>query len=342
MRIKDLLYTFGFTLVLLYYGNNLQAQQETFDIANFNRPADSTVFKWSKAQEGNILSYTTVNTKDNSWCRINIVKSTASKGSIEKDFSSEWQDLIVKNFKPSGTPQYDPVQTSGDWKIRSGATAFPYNGSNAMALLTTYSGNDRRMSIVATTNDVSFIHPIDVFIASITLTKPTTVTDPASGTSGNNDIYGTWVISSSDQSSFRVKNGVMSTIWRQYTLNTNGTYTFVSKLFDPLMDNMLLGKESGTYALNGSTISINPQSSVLESWSKKNGSDWNRKLSSRKITLEKAGYQFARQYNSIFNEWQLVLKASKPTKRDGPFSSNAEGWIYIAATDITQIKLPIQ
>ena len=321
----------------------LQAQQESFDMATFNRPADSSAFKWSKTQEGNIFSYTAVNTKDNSWCRINIVKSTSSKGSIEKDFSSEWQELILKNYTLTGSTTLNPVQQSGDWKTKSGASAFSYNNNNAMALLSTTSGNDRCMSIVATTNSTSYISRIETFLASVVLKKPETASTLTIVT-GNTDrpLTGTWVISASDQSSWRVKNGVMSTIWRQYTLNTNGTYVFYSKLFDPMMDKMFLGKESGTFTLSDNHILINPHQSVLESWTRKNGNEWAKKISSQKIAIEKVTYQFSMSFNPVFQEWQLTLKNDKLTKRDGPYSSNAAGWIYNAATDKTRIILPVQ
>jgi hypothetical protein len=81
------------------------------------------------------------------------------------------------------------------------------------------------------------------------LTPDESVTQPAStgNNSDNRSIIGTWGANASDQSSFRVNNGVMNYITRQYTFNPNGIYSFVSKAFDPLMDKILLGKESGTY-----------------------------------------------------------------------------------------------
>jgi len=161
----------------------------------------------------------------------------------------------------------------------------------------------------------------------------------------NSAIIGAWGATASDQSSFRVKNGVMNYISRQYTFNANGTYRFISKAFDPLMDKILLGKEEGTFQVSGNNVSVNPKLSVLEAWSKKDGrDDWGKLLSSQNITLESVNYQFTRYYLSGIKVTSLILQAGKATQRDGPFSSNssfANAWYYgpISANN-TAIKLP--
>lgn len=72
------------------------AQKETYDLITYSPPKG-----WSRDATETITSFTIINKKNNGWCRINIVKSTVSKGSIEQDFESEWQNLIVKNYNPA-------------------------------------------------------------------------------------------------------------------------------------------------------------------------------------------------------------------------------------------------
>jgi len=161
----------------------------------------------------------------------------------------------------------------------------------------------------------------------------------------NSVILGAWGATASDQSSFRVNNGVMNYISRQYTFNANGTYRFISKAYDPLMDKILLGKEEGTYQVSGNNVSVNPKLSVLEAWSKKDGRDeWGKLLSSQNITIENVTYQFTKHYLSGIKVTSLVLQAGKATQRDGPFSSNssfANAWYYnpVSANNAA-IKLP--
>ncbi|MEY2918157.1 MAG: hypothetical protein RIS73_1871, partial [Bacteroidota bacterium] len=95
---------------------------------------------WTKEVTENIISYTIQNRETKNWCRINIVKSTSSKGSIDQDFESEWQELAVKSYNITEAPQLNEVQEAGGWKIKAGGSKFITNNTNAMVLLTTASG----------------------------------------------------------------------------------------------------------------------------------------------------------------------------------------------------------
>jgi len=317
------------------------AQKETFDLITYTPPTG-----WKKEATQNLISYTIVDNKKGVWCRIGIIKSTNSKGSIESDFESEWQDLIVKNYSPTEAPQLSEITESNGWRIKGGVTKFVFNKSNAIAMLTTMSGYSRCASIVASTNNSDYLKDVQSLLSSVDFIKPETTSQPlVSANNGNNaSILGTWGISASDQSSYRVNNGVMNYITRQYTFNPNGTYIFVSKAFDPFMDKILLGRENGTYQINGTNLTINPEKSILEAWSKKDGRDeWGGFLSSQNITLENVTYQFIKHYFSGVREWSLVLQADKVTHRDGQFSGSSafsNAWIYSPPCSQCFIKLP--
>ncbi len=333
--MKKIFFSFCFSFVLL----SAIGQTESFGITTYNAPKG-----WTKEVAGNYVSYTISNKQTNSWCRINILKSTISKGGIEKDFESEWEELIEKNYHPTATASLNPVQESDGWKVKAGAVNFTFNKKPAMALLTTISGFELCVSIVTTTNTQDYLNDIDALLASVEVKKPEISQQqvPVSNTD-NNSIIGTWGITASDQNSWRVNNGVMSTIFRQYTFNENGTYIFIVKTFDPLMDKILLGREKGNYQIVGHTLSLNPQKSVLEAWSKKNNTDWGKLLSTQNIALEKTIYQCTKEYEATINEWRIFLQASGVTKRDGPFnsSSSPNSWIYIIASPARpMIKLP--
>jgi len=320
---------------------NLFAQKETYDIINYTPP-----FNWKKDITENNISYTIINNKKGTWCRINIIKSTNSKGSIEADFESEWQDLIVKNYSPTEAPQLTEITESDGWKMKGGITKFVFNKSGAIAMLTTISGYGRCASIVATTNNQEYLKDVQALLTSVDFNKPAITSQPSVFVNKSDDasIIGTWGISASDQSSYRMNNGVMNYIVRQYTFNTDGTYSFVTKTFDPFMDKLLLGRENGTYLVNGNNLTITPEKSVLEAWSKKDGNDaWGKFLSSQNIELETVTYQFAKKYFSGINKWSLVLQANNQTKRDGPYSGLAtykNSWVYSPPCSQCFIKLP--
>jgi hypothetical protein len=153
-------------------------------------------------------------------------------------------------------------------------------------------------------------------------------------------VIGKWLKSSTSNSDYSMNNGLHQYHKMQYEFNANGTYSFLYRSFSYLPD-IYFGKEYGTYRIEGNTITIIPQASVLETWSKgkirnANGSeseiDKLGKLKSRQNrTLEKVTYQFSSQYFSGINEWQLVLQLDHPTERDGPYNggtSFANAWLY--------------
>jgi len=127
---------------------------------------------------------------------------------------------------------------------------------------------------------------------------------------------------------------------KEYTFYTNGTYSFYHKTFRYRLDKLLLTRESGTYQINENNITLHPQKSVIEAWSKKDGTDvWGKLLSSDKKELETATYSFSTE--NFGQGMVLILKASKETKRDGYFNnSSKDAWFYPAKSRIEEIKLP--
>lgn len=339
MKKIFLLYIFFPISIILY------AQKESFDITNYQIPKEPNGASWLKEVTENVTSYTIVNKNNNNWCRINIVKSTTSKGSIEKDFDSEWQELILKNYQTTDTPQLNNLKEINGWKIKSGTAKFKNNSTEALALLTTMSGYNLCTSIVAITNSQEYLKDIETFLSSVDLQKIDINTNQSTvDISDNNSILGTWGISGSDQSSYSINNGINGYIVKQYTFNENGTYVFYIKTFQYTFDKLLLTKENGNYKINGNTITIDPEKSVIESWSKKNGADsWGELITTQNIPLEKVNYLFSKYYFSGVKKWSLILQADQITKRDGPFTGSGpfqNSWIYSPPCGKCFIELP--
>ena len=307
-------------ILFILSATSLFAQKETFDLATYTAPTG-----WKKTSNtNNVVSYAVTDNQKGTYCQIGVYASTASKGNLQADFESEWQELVVKTYKPTAKPELIPAASENGWDALSGAAPFEFSGAQSAAMLITATSNGRCMSIVILTNTSDYQTEIEKFLESVDLKKIEGVSQPVNNSNDDQSILGIWIMSSSDQSSWRVNNGVMNYIVRQYTLNQNGTYTFITKTFDPLMNKILLGKESGAFQISDNNLTIIPQKSVLEAWSKKDGADnWGTFLSTQNIALEKVTYQFTKYYMSGIQEWNLVLQAGAPTKREGPFSSNS-------------------
>jgi hypothetical protein len=310
---------YGLIVLLSLVIDGVFAQQKvTFDVVTFTAPVG-----WTEASTKDVVSYVTSDNQKGTYCRLAIYASTNSKGNLKADFDSEWQELVVKPYKPTKHPELVPSKSDDGWEAQGGVAPFDFSGGQSIAMLVTMSGYERCISIVILTNTEAYQSEIVAFLESVDLKKPETMSQPVSSSSGEDVIVGSWRMNVSDQSSFRVNNGVVSSIFRQYVFHANGTYTFTSKTFDPLMDKILFGKEQGTYQKQGNALMITPQKSVLQAWSKKNGtSDYGELLVSENRPLEKVKYTFTKHYFSGTQTYSLVLQVEAPTTRDGTVSNN--------------------
>jgi hypothetical protein len=309
------------------------AQKEIYDLISYTPPTS-----WKKQTTETLVTYTISNNSTKSWCRISIMKSTTSKGDIDQDFESERQNLIEKNYPSTDSMQLNPTQELNGYKIKSGSSPFLFENKPAVALLNTASGFGRCTSIVIFTNSQEYIENIESFLSSVDLSKPvvqeTNQETNSTNTNGNSpsSILGTWSKSSSNNSSYEMANGLHGYIIDQYIFNKDGTYSFIMRNFSYLPD-ILFAKESGTYKLSGKTITVIPQKSVIEKWTKGYTTEADGRkvyhdklgklISSQKRTLEKTTYSYTWEYFSGIDQWNLMLSTDKPTQRDGPFNGGS-------------------
>lgn len=143
--------------------------KETFDLITYSPPRE-----WKKEENENIVSYSVTNNFDKTWCKIGIVKSANSKGSIEQDFKLEWTKLVATPYNITDTPHTSEVSAADGWKIQSGSGQFMFNNAKAAAILTTFSGYGRCVSIIAITGNQRHIDDIESFISHIELKIPDT------------------------------------------------------------------------------------------------------------------------------------------------------------------------
>jgi hypothetical protein len=335
------------TLVLLFLlaTTSFAQQRETFDLATYTIPAG-----WNNVSKTNsATSYIITNNQTGTYCRIGIFASTVSKGNLQADFQSEWQELVVKMYHPTAKPTLASPESESGWEAQVGAAPFQFNGAQSVAMLVTMSGYGRCLSIVILTNTDEYQPVIEKFLESVDLKKIENNSQPAVDNTDNTSILGTWGKASGATQRYGdpASYGHAGYSKDQYTLNNDGTYFFVSKTFRSSYDKILLVRENGTYQISGNNITINPQKSVLESWSKKDGTDkWGKLLTTQNRALEKVTYRFTKHYFSGIQVWNLVLQSDIVTERDGPFSTNTtftNAWYYGPITSNNPvIELPAE
>lgn len=148
-----------------------------------------------------------------------VYKSTPGKGSIEADFESEWNELVLKNNTITAGPQKSEVQEAEGWKIISGGGKAIFNKADMMVLLTTFSGYNTCISILAKTNSADYLKMIEDFNGSIELKLPATIDKVAP----NNISYQATTPSTYAFTSSNFDDGWSSTIYDDYVLVTKGS-----------------------------------------------------------------------------------------------------------------------
>lgn len=314
---------------------------ETFDIATFQPPTG-----WNRQAGQSAIQFSTEDKASGAYCLITLFKSVPGLDDSKQNFAAAWQTIVMEAVNVSTAPQMQPSNIPEGWKAEMGSAPFEKDGAKGVAVLVTVSGHGKMVNALVLTNTQAYEQAITAFLESVSLKKPETSSQPVPVDNENNaSILGTWGSSQSDQSAFRVNNAVMSYITREYTFDADGTYRFISKAFDPFSTKLLFGKETGTYRVSGNSLTITPKNSVLEGWSKKNGSGdiWGTRLDSQNRKLENVTYRFTRHYFSGVRTWSLVLQADQVTQRDGPFSGGtafSNAWIYSPPCDACFIELP--
>jgi hypothetical protein len=168
------------TWCLLFISSISFAQQkETFDIATYTPPPG-----WNKiASSASAIAYSVTDNRAGTYCQIAIYASTNSKGNLRADFESEWQELVVKPYKPSSAPQLTPAESSDGWDAQAGAAPFEFNGAQSAVMIVTTSGYGWCMSIVIVTNTSSYQAEVEKFLEGVDLIKPGSNSQPVVNTS---------------------------------------------------------------------------------------------------------------------------------------------------------------
>jgi hypothetical protein len=313
------------------------AQSQTFDQVTFTPPKG-----WKKQPGENTIQLSKEDTAKGTYCLIILYKAVPGTAASRENFDLAWTAIVKEMVTVSSEPEMHNPETKNGWETQSGYAPFEREEGKGIVILATATGSDKMVNMVIITNTDVYQKEMDSFLQSISLKK---ITAPATasaqpGNTNGNPIIKTWTNVSSDQDASHVNNGVAGHIRRQYIFNSNGTYRHIVKTFSFFSD-LLLTQESGTYTISGNTITVTPQQSIIESWSKKDNRDaWGKRLSSQKAPLEKTTYQFTIEYIAEINETQLILQTEKATKRDGHFHQDNKWYYKLPTHDYDFIKLP--
>ena len=160
---------------------NLNAQTESFDIANFTPPAG-----WKREVKKDEVDFTWVDKTKNTYCIIAVYSSVASKGNLLSDFTDEWNQLVIKPFGAQANPKTETSTFNDGRKIVKGTSQFNNQGSQNNVILTSYSGYGRVMSVVALMNSNEYQANLKSFLEGLSFNSSSNPGPGVNTTSGNN------------------------------------------------------------------------------------------------------------------------------------------------------------
>ena len=300
-------------------------QTEKFDIVQYTPPKG-----WSKTPKDGAVTYSKVNQSKTGLCVITVYASTASAGSAPKDFTSAWNELVVKPFKAEANPKTE-IQSSDGWQAVAGAAAIEIDGIKAYAILTVFSGFGKTANVLGIFTDESFVAQLDAFTQSIKLDRTNVAANPAPGAAVNTDrqvvstdnkLVGRWAASATGAGGPNPAVTIYNTAYykRQYTFNRDGTYSFKAEgwLGYIKANEYLMTEEQGIYTVAGDLLTVIPKRSITTAKNREGVV-----LRTQKNTLETTAYRWSFYYFAGLQETQLILRPRAETNRDGGFANNA-------------------
>lgn len=317
---------------------------EKYDIVKYTEPSG-----WVKENGDGFVAYTIMGEVKNEYARILIFKSLAGTGNINTDFDAEWKELVQVNYSTGDFIETNVSAYKEGWTAKMGVAPFEHQNTNHAALLLTLSKAKTKMSFVFITNTTAYESVFEDFGSSLNFGGNTNRVDNLATSTGSNK-----TVTAPENSNTRINQATAETNYDQrligkwnrsgsahpryadaaswgtagyttsrYEFKTDGTYFYTERSFRMTHPDIILVKESGRFSVADNALTITPEKSVIESYTKKNNVDELGPLvKSENRRLEVTAYTFTFHYFSGIQEWNLVLQAPNPTQRDGNFSSN--------------------
>ncbi len=141
--------------------------QQTFDLVSYTAPKG-----WKVETAATYISYTKQD--GGSWSQIGIYQHTPSKGSIQKDFDQEWNELVTKYYGIKTPAETSSGQADG-WQVKTGAGLWKRQGVNVTTILTTYTGNGVTFSVLCNATAAPYLEDYKKMIGSLKPGKETPV-----------------------------------------------------------------------------------------------------------------------------------------------------------------------
>ena len=189
-----------FVLLLLLAVSTAAAQTQTFDAVSFTPPPG-----WAAAQDRDHVTFTLIDSAARTYTMLAVYNSTPGSGNAERDFSSEWNELVGKSFSAGSAPRSSAGQSRAGLPFREGAAQVrQQNGEPSYVRLLVFPAGQHRFSVmlVATNEKALQARQAEVqsFVDSLRLASPSAATakpaEPVGGSAAprpGSGITGVWM-----------------------------------------------------------------------------------------------------------------------------------------------------
>lgn len=314
---------------------NVFAQKETFDAVSYN-----PIKGWKKERTDKFVRFSKIDEAKGTFCIISIYPSAGGGNASKSNFDTSWQKIVGEPLG-AGEPGMEELKTENGWELQTGSAQFTKEGVTGIAMLVTASNNGTMVNMLVLFNSDVYAVQLQDFIGSIDLKKV------SSSSSSNPSLAGIWRDNIPEAQGYvngRPQYGA-GYFRREYTFNSNGTYTFLYKAWSVNLKNILFVYETGSYTVNNNKLTISPASGKTEEWTKtSNGSttEWGKRIKSENKKLQRTSYVF--EVTKYYEQTSLGLYYDQPTGREAnPVSNEAGGRnkaSYSLSQSGTDISLP--
>jgi hypothetical protein len=270
------------------FAGSVFAQTQKFDVMTYTAPKG-----WKAGQNGSAKVFSTVDKAAGKFCLMMLHPSITNHGTPSQDFAYVWKTLVQETFNAGGNPEKETTQADG-FTIIQGGELIDYEGTKALALLTTVSGKGKVISLLAIMNDAKYATDLQNFLGAMDIDIKETPINPSVKTQPTN------------QTNAPLGNGEKLELWMSVSpgnVDSSGNYSLYDSKIDwkivyPNGDYYPHLPRNGFLSFSRATSMNNPDET--NSWGKlsfsgNNGSFRNKyenvevtKLSSTK--MKKVGY----------------------------------------------------
>lgn len=148
---------------------------------SYTAPAGYELIKNDK-----VLTYYKEDKGTGAYCNIFIYNLIPGKGGIQQDFDFAWNNQLQKPFKFVSTANMQSVAVLKGWQFLMGTTKYADNGVTTLAMLITFSGENKMQSICILSNADKYKNDIETFISSVDVAKEITTIGDKSLSKGSN------------------------------------------------------------------------------------------------------------------------------------------------------------